>query len=201
MTKKKKSEEQPEVEIVEAEIIETPEGDEEVIIDNEEVLETPEEAALEEIRMLQKELSETQSKANEYLDGWQRSRAEFANYKKRIERDQSETYQRAAGSILKRQLDVADDLALALKNRPASGDGAGWADGIELIYRKLLNLLESEGVKQMEVQGQPFDPNLHEAISMEPSDTAPSGHVCEVLKPGYLLGDKVLRPALVRVAQ
>jgi molecular chaperone GrpE len=194
MTKRKKIEEQPEIEIVEAEVIDTgegaaPEG------------ETPEQAALDEIRMLQNELAETQAKANEYLDGWQRARAEFANYKKRIERDQSETYQRAAGSILKRQLEVVDDLALALKNRPTAGDGAAWSSGIELIYSKLLKVLESEGVKQMDIEGQPFDPNLHEAISLEPSDAVPSGHVSEVLKPGYLLGDKVLRPALVRVAQ
>jgi molecular chaperone GrpE len=162
---------------------------------------TPEQAAMDEIKMLQSELAETQSKANEYLDGWQRSRAEFANYKKRIEREQAEIYQRTAGSIIKRYLDVLDDLDLALKNRPTQGDGQVWSNGIELIYRKLLNILESEGVVLMKVAGEPFDPNFHEAISMEPDDTVPSGHISEVLKQGYLLGDKVLRPALVRVAQ
>jgi molecular chaperone GrpE len=155
---------------------------------------------IEAIEKLKKELAESQSKAEEYLDGWQRSRAEFANYKKRIERDQNETYLRAAGSIVKRYLEVVDDLELALKNRPQEGDGVPWSNGIELIYRKLINILDSEGVKPMQVQGQPFDPNLHEAISLEPSDTVPSGHVTEVLKQGYLLGEKVLRPALVRVA-
>lgn len=155
---------------------------------------------IEAIEKLKKDLAESQSKAEEYLDGWQRSRAEFANYKKRIEREQSETYLRAAGSIVKRYLEVVDDLELALKNRPQEGDGAPWSNGIELIYRKLINILDSEGVKPMQVQGQPFDPNLHEAISLEPSDTVPSGHVTEVLKQGYLLGEKVLRPALVRVA-
>lgn len=160
-----------------------------------------EQAALDEIKMLQKELVETQTKANEYLDGWQRSRAEFANYKKRIERDQSESQQQAAGRIARRYLEIVDDLDLALKNRPQDGDGAVWANGVELIYRKLLNVLDSEGVKLMKVLGEPFDPNFHEAISLEPSDAVPSGHVFEVLKQGYLMGDKVLRPALVRVAQ
>ena len=94
---------------------------------------TPEQAALEEIKMLQSELAETQAKANEYLDGWQRSRAEFANYKKRIEREQAEIYQRTSGSIIKRYLDVLDDLDLALKNRPSQGDGQVWSNGIELI--------------------------------------------------------------------
>jgi molecular chaperone GrpE len=162
---------------------------------------SPDQAALDEIKMLQHELSETQSKANEYLDGWQRARADFANYKKRVEREQAETYQRAAGSIIKRFLDVADDLDRALNNRPAQGEGADWSNGVELINRKLLSILEGEGVIMMKVEGEPFDPNLHEAISLEPDDSVPSGHVTKVLKQGYMLGDKVLRPALVRVAQ
>lgn len=186
--------EEQESEIIEGE-------DAEVVQEAEEESITPEQAALEEIKLLQKELAETQAKTNEYLDGWQRSRAEFANYKKRIERDQSDTYQRAAGAVIKRFLEVLDDLDLALKNRPKEGEGADWSNGIELIYRKLLTILENEGVKPMKLLGEPFDPNLHEAISMEPSESVPSGHISEVLKNGYTLGDKVLRPALVRVAQ
>lgn len=180
-----------------------PDSQGEVVESTAEVIEeeTPEQAALDEIIMLQNELAETQTKANEYLDGWQRSRAEFMNYKKRVEREQNETYQRAAGNIIKRYLDVLDDLDMAIRNRPAQGDDKVWANGIELIYRKLLNILENEGVTRMKVDGEPFDPNYHEAISMEPSDTVPSGHVTEVLKQGYLIGDRVLRPALVRVAQ
>lgn len=186
--------EEQESEIIEGE-------DAEVVQEAEEESITPEQAALEEIKLLQKELAETQAKTNEYLDGWQRSRAEFANYKKRIERDQADTYQRAAGAVIKRFLEVLDDLDLALKNRPKEGEGADWSNGIELIYRKLLTILENEGVKPMKLLGEPFDPNLHEAISMEPSESVPSGHISEVLKNGYTLGDKVLRPALVRVAQ
>jgi molecular chaperone GrpE len=183
-----------ESEIIEGEVVEALQEAEEESI-------TPEQAALEEIKLLQKELAETQAKTNEYLDGWQRARAEFANYKKRVEREQAETYQRAAGAVIKRFLEVLDDLDLALKNRPKEGEGADWSNGIELIYRKLLTILENEGVKPMKLLGEPFDPNLHEAISMEPSDNVPSGHISEVLKNGYMLGDKVLRPALVRVAQ
>jgi len=94
-----------------------------------------------------------------------------------------------------------NDLDLALRNRPEQGDGAQWANGIELVYRKLLNILENEGVMGMDVQGQFFDPNLHEAISSEPSDEFESGQIIAVVKQGYMLGDRVLRPALVRVAQ
>ena len=196
MTKKKTKEELPDQEYPQELQGEVVESTAELIEE-----ETPAQAALDEIIMLQKELAETQSKANEYLEGWQRSRAEFLNYKKRLERDQNETYQRAAGNIIKRYLDVLDDLDMALRNRPSQGDGPVWANGIELIYRKLLNILENEGVTRMKVEGEPFDPNYHEAISLEPSATVPSGHVTEVLKQGYLLGDKILRPALVRVAQ
>ena len=85
--------EEQESEIIEGEVAE-------VVQEAEEESITPEQAALEEIKLLQKELAETQAKTNEYLDGWQRSRAEFANYKKRVERDQADTYQRAAGAVI-----------------------------------------------------------------------------------------------------
>lgn len=150
---------------------------------------------------LQKELEEATAQAAEYLDGWQRARADFANYKKRVEREQAQVYQTAAGNIIKRFLEVADDLERALKNRPQDGDGAAWAGGVELVYRKVLTILESQGVKPMGAPGQLFDPNFHEAVSSEESDQFQSGQIIEVLQPGYMLGDRVLRPAMVRVAR
>jgi len=154
-----------------------------------------------EIEALQAELTGNRAKADEYLDGWQRSRAEFANYKKRIERDQLAVAQNAAGRIIKRYLEILDDLERALKNRPQEGEGAAWANGIELIYRKFKSILESEGITPMEADGQLFDPNLHEAITSEESDEYESGQIIEVLQQGYMLGDRVLRPAMVRVAR
>jgi len=142
-----------------------------------------------------------QTKVAEYLDGWQRSQAEFSNYKKRIEREKKQMYQNAVGSIIKRYLDILDDLERALKNCPSSNEGAEWAAGIELIYRKFLNALDAEGVKVMEADGQAFDPNLHEAISHEDCNTVESGQIIEVVKQGYLMGDQILRPASVRVAK
>ena len=152
--------------------------------------ETPEEA----VERLTK-LSE------EYLDGWQRARADFANYKKRIEREQRDAYRRAARDILTRYLGIVDDLERAMKDRPTEGEQAGWADGVELIYRKFRSVLEAEGVETIEALGQPFDPNLHDAISHEESDEQQAGYVIEVLQQGYRMGDQVLRPALVRVAK
>jgi molecular chaperone GrpE len=150
---------------------------------------------------LQDELEVARAEANQYLEGWQRSRAEFSNYKRRIEREQSQVYQQAAGSVIKRYLDILDDMERALKNRPQDGNGAAWADGVELIYRKFLNILENEGVKRMDAEGKEFDPNLHEAVVSEENDQYESGQIIEVLQQGYLLGDRVLRPAMVRVAR
>lgn len=154
-----------------------------------------------EAERLRNDLDELQAKSQEYLDGWQRERAEFANFKRRVERERDQVYQQAAGSVIRRYLEVADDLERALKNRPEDGEGALWAEGIDLIYRKLLAGLEAEGVQQMEAEDQLFDPNLHEAISHEPSPDTESGYVIEVVKSGYMLGDRVLRPATVRVAR
>lgn len=156
---------------------------------------------LPDIKDLMQELKDCQTKADEYLEGWQRARADFANYKRRIDREQSQVYQNAAGSIFKRYIEIIDDLERALKNRPQEGEGASWAEGIELIYRKFLSILESEGVTQQQAQGCDFDPNLHEAISSEPHKDFESGQIIEVIKNGYMLGERVLRPALVRVAQ
>jgi molecular chaperone GrpE len=154
-----------------------------------------------EVEALLLDLAQARAEANEYLDGWQRSRAEFANYKKRVDRELAQANMTATGNIIKRYLNVLDDLERALKNRPQNGEGAVWANGIELIYRKFLSILENEGVKVMEAEGQVFDPNLHEALSSEESDEHDSGEIIEVVQQGYMLDDRVLRPALVRVAR
>ncbi|MBT3390031.1 MAG: nucleotide exchange factor GrpE [Chloroflexi bacterium] len=145
-------------------------------------------------------LEEIQSKADEYLAGWQRERAEFANYKKRVDRERETTYKNAAGGVIKRFLPVMDDMERALKNRPAEGEGADWAEGIELIYRKLLSILEAEGIAPIEAEGSIFDPHLHEAVMKIPSDEHETEHIIEVLQQGYRIGERVLRPATVVVA-
>jgi len=153
------------------------------------------------LEALQKELEAAKAQAAEYLDGWQRARADFANYKRRVEKEQAETHQHAAGRIIARYLDVLDDFDRAMKDQPAEGDAAQWAMGISLIYRKFQGILEAEGVTRIEAEGQVFDPQLHEAVTHEDSDDHASGHVIAVLRQGYKLGDRVIRPALVRVAK
>jgi molecular chaperone GrpE len=154
------------------------------------------------LETLRQELDAASAKAAENFDGWQRERADFLNYKKRIEREQAQAAQNMTGGIVKKYLVVLDDMERALKHAPeANGDVLSWVNGIELIYRKLQNILEAEGVLRIDADGQFFDPNLHEAISHEDSPDHESGQVIEVLQQGYVLGDRVLRPALVRVAR
>lgn len=173
----------------------------------EETVEMPAEAVAEaevgeqasaEFEALKKQVEETEAKASEYRDSWMRSQAEFQNYKKRLERDHEMTRAHMKGDIVKRLLPVLDDLERALQNRPA---GEPWTDGIELIVRKFQSALESEGIKRIEAEGAEFDPNFHEAISHEPNEEVESGHVIAVVQNGYMLGERVIRPALVRVAQ
>jgi molecular chaperone GrpE len=150
------------------------------------------------IEDLQKKLAGLQAQADEYKDGWQRSVADFQNYKRRVESEKAETYQTAVGSIIKSYLPVLDDLERALAACPAD---LPWVDGIELITRKLQTILEAEGLRRIETNGQSFDPHFHEAISQEPSDDHQSGQIIGVVQNGYMLGDRVIRPALVRVAK
>jgi len=154
----------------------------------------------EKLELVQAALEASESKAAEYLDGWQRAQAEFTNYRKRQERERELMRFESVGRIIKRYLPIVDDLERALQNRPTEGEGAAWADGIELIYRKLMGILEAEGVTQIEAEGQEFDPNLHEAVMQTESDEHESGMIIEVLQNGYMLGDRVLRPAMVLVA-
>lgn len=163
--------------------------------------ETPVEATEQpqvDVAELMKRLEEAEAKVAEHRDGWQRAQAEFVNYKNRIQRDAETSRANMKGDILQKILPVLDDLQLALANRPADD---AWAGGVELIARKFQSVLESEGVKRIEAEGQPFDPNFHEAISHEPNADVPSEHVIAVVRNGYVIGERVIRPALVRVAQ
>lgn len=196
----KKHKPDEEEKIVEGEIIpEEPEAP----ASQEPAVEVPAVIPEEEIAQLRADLDAALAKADEYLNGWQRERAEFFNYKKRMERELSLGGQNAFGNAVRRYLDIADDLARALKNknRPTEGNGAIWADGIDLIYKKLVGAFEADGVKMIDTDGKYFDPNLHEAISHEDSPDHESGQIIEVVQPGYVLGDRVIRPARVRVAR
>lgn len=156
---------------------------------------------IKDIEHLNTRLDELEKEAASNLNGWQRERAEFSNYKKRVERDHAQSRQDITGAIIKKYLVVLDDLELALKNKPKGGQGEAWANGIELIARKLLSIIEAEGVERISENRVMFDPTIHEAISSEENADFESGEVIEVIRHGYKLGDRVLRPAMVRVAR
>jgi molecular chaperone GrpE len=150
---------------------------------------------------LQKQIEEATSKEKEYLDCWQRERADFMNYKKRIERERELAHSNAAADVVLKYLVLQDDLERALKSRPTESESPAWVEGIEFIYRKLLSTLEQEGIKQIIPEGERFDPNVHEAVAQEENSDHESGQIIEVISPGYQMGDRIIRPARVRVAR
>lgn len=152
------------------------------------------------VAALQAQLTEAQQKAGEYLEGWQRARAEFANYKKRVERELGESHQMSMGTAFKSLLPIIDDFDRALTSVPEEIKDNPWVSGVSMVQRKLYKMLEDNGVVAFDPVGEMFDPTRHEAIGTDPDTDAPSGQVTVTMQRGYLIGDRVLRPALVRVA-
>lgn len=131
---------------------------------------------------------------------WQRTQADFMNYKRRSEEERYAGQASATEALLRKVLGIADDLERAIDHVPADQQASPWVEGVTAIYRKLVAALESEGVVGIVAVDQPFDPRLHEAVSMQPTDEVAEGTVTRELQKGYQLRDRVLRPALVVVA-
>ncbi len=136
--------------------------------------------------------------AEQYLGKWQRSQADFANFKKRSEQERGEFVKFANSTLMCGLLSVIDDFERALESIPAKGPDSGWIEGIDLIYRKVLTELENQGMKKIEAQGQEFDPNFHQAVLYEEGE---EGKVIEELQKGYMLHDRLLRPTMVKVGK
>ncbi len=155
-----------------------------------------------ELEQNRSELEKAKAEAAENLDGWQRSRAEFANYKRRMEAERSELAANAGAEALKRVLPAVDDFERAVQTLPEDLKERSWVNGVQLVQRKLNSALEQSGITPIAVQpGDEFDPNLHEAITHEESDQFASGQIVGEVQRGYQLNSRVLRPALVRVAR
>jgi molecular chaperone GrpE len=140
---------------------------------------------------------------DEYLAALQRERAEFVNFRRRTTEERDAMLGLAAESLLRKVLAVADDFDLAVEHRPEGGGAdAAWVEGIVAIDRKLRQLLESEGVTPVDASpGTRFDPHEHEAVANVPGTGRPGGEIVDELRRGYRLRDRVLRPALVAVAE
>ncbi len=151
---------------------------------------------------LNKALKEAKKKGEENHEAWIRERADFSNYKKRMDRDQELMRSKFKSDVLEKFLPVLDDLKLAYQHRPEDGEAAAWAEGIELIIRKFSSVLENEGMAQIDAKpGDKLDPNIHMAVSSEDSEEFGSDEIIEVLQNGYRMGEKIVRPAMVRVAR
>ena len=145
-------------------------------------------------------LAALQRERNDYYDRLLRKTAEFDNYRKRVERERREQSDQAVVDLLQELLLVVDDFDLALNVE--AGDGAhAYKKGIELIYGKLQDLLKKYRVRQIQAVGEQFDPNLHQAVIHEESAAHREGEVIEELRRGYMMGDRLLRPAMVKVAK
>ena len=151
------------------------------------------------IEELERELGETNARAEEHLYNWQRSAADFSNYKRRTEDERSQLGQFSNAILIGKLLAVLDDFDRALESVPAEAHDP-WIEGVKLVERKLRGVLESEGVSPIEAVGQSFDPNLHEAVAHEETTEHPDNEVIGEVQRGYRLHDRVIRPSLVRVA-
>jgi molecular chaperone GrpE len=139
--------------------------------------------------------------ADEYLKLLQRTQADFLNYKRRIEAEQGSKAEAVRAETIRAFLPLADDLERALAHVPAQAAEESWVEGFRLIQRNLEAAFERLGVRRVGVVGDLFDPNLHEAVAYEEHPSQPEGHVAAVLRPGYQLGERVVRPAQVSVAR
>ncbi|MDQ4131550.1 MAG: nucleotide exchange factor GrpE, partial [Actinomycetota bacterium] len=169
----------------------------------------------EELAAVEHELAEAlrqvEAERDEYLDRLQRAQAEFANYRKRIMREGAAQREQGAADVLAKLLDVVDDLELAVlaaQVAPTAGEGPhgtandpdGLRKGVEMVYGKLIDVLRSFGLEKIGQEDVPFDPVLHEAVqTVDDDQEREQPVVAEILRPGYLLGGRVLRPAMVKV--
>lgn len=147
------------------------------------------------------EADQQRATAEEYRTMLQRVQADFVNYKRRVEAERESRADALRAETLLALLPVVDDLERALAHVPATADAPSWAQGFGLIDRNLAAVFERLGVRRVGSPGDLFDPNLHEAVTYEEDPTQPEGHVAAVIRPGYQLGELVVRPAQVSVAR
>lgn len=185
-------EQSKDVETIEAEVAEAEAEQEE--------LEAGDEEASKEA--LNSQLEEALEKADEYLDQWRRTAADFANFRKRKEREQEQFERRANERLLLKLLPVYDDFKRALDNVPENLAEEDWVGGVEMIERKFWGALEQEGVEPIEPEaGDEFNPNLHDALMSVETEEYDDGQIVDVFERGYKHRDRVLRAAKVRVAR
>jgi molecular chaperone GrpE len=153
-------------------------------------------AGTDEIEALKKALAEEKEKADNYLAGWQRTQADFANYKRRSEQEKEEQSKFSNSALMLSLLPVMDDFERAFASIPPGVAEVDWIDGVKLVERKLKTVLEAQGLSGIKALGEPFDPRLHEAVRQSSGE---EGTVIEEVQKGYIYHDRVIRPSKVVV--
>ena len=152
------------------------------------------------IEKVQVDLDKARSEATEYLENLQRLKADFDNFRKRMLREQSEILKMAAHEVIGALLPVIDDFERALAHEIDGNQVDEYKGGMQMVYGQLVEVLKKNGLVALEPAGEPFDPTKHEAIMKVASEEHPEGTVVKVVEKGYLLKDRVIRPAKVMVA-
>lgn len=150
------------------------------------------------------ELESLRTKSQErdqYLDLWQRNRAEFENYQKRNQKDRAQERQYLTSTVFVDLLPVVDNLERAIAAGRQAGEKGPLVDGVAMVLSQLLDMFKRHGVTRIEAQDKPFDPNVHQAVMQQPAADKPANTVVQVLEQGYMMQDRVLRPAKVVVSK
>lgn len=154
---------------------------------------------IDELNKLKEELAREKARADEYFNRLLRVQADFDNYRKRTQKEKAEFWKYASEPLVSALLPVLDNFQRALETPP--GDVDKLLEGVKMIYRQLKEILENEGLKAISAKGEEFDPTLHEAVMQEKTDQYPDNTVMEELRTGYFYKDKLIRPAMVKVAR
>jgi molecular chaperone GrpE len=166
--------------------------------------ESPEKATSEtrekELELLRKSLQEEKDRAEQYLSSLKYLKAEFENYQKRTAREMDELIKRGSERLARKLLSVVDDFERTIMASKAVGDQSKLLTASEMILKELLKILKSEGIAKIEALGKKFNPELHEAVTVNRTDKSPPDTVVEELRPGYMFEGRVLRPSMVAVA-
>jgi molecular chaperone GrpE len=147
------------------------------------------------------ELESLRTQVDELSQRLLRAQADFDNFRKRTRQEKEELTQYANAKLIADLLPVMDNFLLAIQAASGQGEAEVLMKGVDMVFRQLAGVLEKAGVRTMEPVGEPFDPNRHEAVLSEAAEGIQPGVVLEVLRTGYLLQDRVLRPAMVKVSQ
>lgn len=170
-------------------------------ISDEETLDDDKEITSKNNISLEEELEKAKAKAEERYNQLQRLQAEYDNYRKRTQKEKTELIKYATEGLMEELLPILDNFDRAISAAKVTSDFASFSQGVEMIFRQIQTALGKEGLKAIDAVGQPFDPNLHEAVMRVESDEHPDNTVLEELQKGYYLKEKVLRPSMVKVSK